>query len=131
MTIHPQAGIFQEGSRYHHFLEYALPPAAPRSAVATAVQAGRGDGPAVVVAFGARLWREIAPRDMPESLRDFSVIEGADIGGAEPLLAPATQRDLLFWVQGEGRDAVLDRALALHRALGAVARLELDLAGFT
>ena len=126
MKIHSQAGIFQGGSRYHHFLEYTLPPAAPRSAVAAAVQAGRGDGPAVVVAFGARLWGEIAPKDMPVGLRGFSAIKGAD-----PLLAPATQRDLLFWVQGAGRDDVLDRAMALHRALGTAARLELDLTGFT
>ncbi len=134
MTIKPQAGIFQEGSRHHHFLEYALPPGAVKSVAAEACAAargGRGDGAAVVVAFGARLWREIAPGDMPEGLRDFAAIEGAVIEGAGPLLAPATQRDLLFWVQGEGRDAVLDRALALHRALGAGARLELDLAGFT
>jgi putative iron-dependent peroxidase len=129
MTIHPQAGIFREGSRHHHFLEYALPPGAAKSALAdacAAARAGRGDGPAVVVAFGARIWGEIAPDDTPGGLRDFAAIEGAG-----PLLAPATQRDLLFWVQGEGRDDVLDRALALHRALGAAARLELDLTGFT
>jgi len=129
MTIQPQAGIFREGSRYHHFLEYALPPGAAGSLVAT-LQASRGDGAAVVVAFGARLWGEIAsansPGDMPEGLCDF-----AAIGSAGPLLAPATQRDLLFWVQGAGRDEVLDRALALDRTLGAAARLELDLAGFT
>ncbi len=135
MTIYPQAGIFQEGHRYHHFLEYALPPGVPASALAEACAAARGDrgargkGP-VVVAFGARLWGEIAsadsPGDMPEGLRDFAAIEGAG-----SLLAPATQRDLLFWVQGEGRDDVLDRALALNRALGAAAHLELDLTGFT
>jgi putative iron-dependent peroxidase len=126
MTTDPQAGIFQEGNRYHHFLEYALPPGAQTSALAKAVAAGRGDGPAVVIAFGARLWGEIAPDDTPEGLRDFAVIEGAG-----SLLAPATQRDLLFWVQGDARDDVLDRALALHRALGATGRLKLDLAGFT
>ncbi len=133
MTIHPQAGIFQEGNRYHHFLEYALPPGTATSVAAdacAAARAGRDDGPAVVVAFGARLWGEIAAPDMlndtPEDLRDFAAIEGAG-----SLLAPATQRDLLFWIQGEGRDDVLDRALALHRALGRAVRLELDLAGFT
>lgn len=125
MTIHPQAGIFQEGSCHHHFLEYTLPQGAVKSAV-VAAGASRGDGPAVVVAFGARLWGEIAPDDMPEGLYDFAAIEGAG-----SLLAPATQRDLLFWVQGDGRDEVLDRALALHRALGAAARLELELTGFT
>ena len=129
----PQSGIFQEGCRHHHFLEYFWPPDQPRDAIARALaearaaaRTGRGDGPVVVAAFGPRLWGEIAPADTPEGLRDFAAIEGA--GG---LRAPAIQRDLLFWVQGGGRDGVLDRALAIHRALGAAARLELDLTGFT
>ncbi len=133
----PQRGIFQEDSRHHHFLEYSWPPEQPREAIARALvearaaaRTGRGAGPAVVVAFGPRLWGEIARHDMsggmPEGLRDFAAIEGA--GG---LRAPATQRDLLFWVQGGGRDGVLDHALAIHRALGVAARLVLDLTGFT
>lgn len=97
--------------------------------VRAAARPGRGDGPAVVVAFGPQFWGEIAPAatpgDRPEGLCDFAVIEGA--GG---LLAPATKRDLLFWVQGDARGDVLDRALAIHRALGAAAHLELDLTGF-
>ncbi len=128
----PQNGIFQEGSRHDHFLEYSWPPDQPREAIARALvearagaRSGGGDGPAVVVAFGPRLWGEIAPDDRPEGLRDFAVIEGAG-----DVVAPATQRDLLFWVQGDRRDEVLDRALAVHRALGAAARLELDLTGF-
>ncbi len=133
----PQSGIFREGRRHHHFLEYALLPGTPGDSIARAVAAARGlpgegpgEGPGggteTVIAFGARLWREIAPGDMPEGLRDFAAMGGA---GGPP--APATQRDLLFWVQGAGRDDVLDRALATHRAIGAAGRLELDLTGFT
>lgn len=129
----PQSGIFREGRRHHHFLEYALLPGTPGDSIAKAVAAARGlpgEGPGggteTVVAFGARLWNEIAPGDKPEGLRDF-----AAMGGAGGPLAPATQRDLLFWVQGAGRDDVLDRALATHRAIGAAGRLELDLTGFT
>ncbi len=79
-----------------------------------------------MAAFGARHWGEIAPSDMPEGLRDF-----AAIGSAGGPLAPATQRDLLFWVQGGERDDVLDRALAIHRAVGASGSLDLYLTGFT
>jgi deferrochelatase/peroxidase EfeB len=125
----PQSGIFREGRRHHHFLEYALLPGPPGDSIAKAVAAARersGGATETVVAFGARLWREIAPGEMPEGLRDF-----AAIGGAGGPLAPATQRDLLFWIQGGGRDDVLDRALATHRAIGAAGRLELDLTGFT
>jgi len=128
----PQPGIFQEGRGHHHFLEYALLPGTPGDSIARAVAAARGrsgEGPAggteTVVAFGARLWSEVAPGEMPEGLRDFSAI-----GGAGGPLAPATQRDLLFWIQGGGRDGVVDRALAIHRAIGAAGRLELDLSGF-
>ncbi len=136
--MEPQRGIFQEDSRHHHFLEYLWPPDQPRGAIARALvearaaaRTGRGNGPAVVGAFGPRLWAEIArpniSGDRPEGLRDFAAIKGAGDGPA----APTTQRDLLFWIQGGGRDGVLDRALAIHRALGAAARLELDLTGFT
>ncbi len=76
----PQNGIFREGSRHDHFLEYSWPPDQPREAIARA-RAGRGGGPAVVVAFGRRLWGQIAPHDvpgdMPEGLRDFAAIAGA------------------------------------------------------
>ncbi len=96
----PQSGIFREGLGHHHFLEYAVLPGTAGDSVARAVAAARGpvdEGPGggteTVIAFGARLWREIAPGEMPEGLRDF-----AAIGGAGGPLAPATQRDLLFWV---------------------------------
>ncbi len=80
----PQSGIFREGSRHDHVLEYFWPPDQPRDAIARALvearaaaRPGRGDGPAVVVAFGPRLWGEIAPDDVPEGLRDFAAIAGA------------------------------------------------------
>jgi putative iron-dependent peroxidase len=127
-VTNPQSGIFLEGNRYHHFLEYTLPAGVADEAIAEAVAAARGQagGAETVAAFGARLWREIAPGDMPAGLADF-----AGIAGAGGLVAPATQRDLLFWIQGAARDDVLDRALAIHRALSAAGRLELDLTGFT
>ena len=80
----PQGGVFREGGRHHHFLEYLWPPDQPRGAIARALvearaaaRTGRGDGPAVVVAFGPRLWGEIAPDDVPEGLCDFAAIAGA------------------------------------------------------
>ncbi len=84
----PQSGIFLEGRRHHHFLEYALPPGTPGATIAKAVAAARGQaggGTETVAAFGARLWGEIASGDMPEGLRAF-----AAIGSAGGPLAPAT-----------------------------------------
>jgi putative iron-dependent peroxidase len=131
-VANPQRGIFLEGDRYHHFLEYTLAAGVADDAIAGAVAAARGQaggqagGTETVTAFGARLWREVAPEARPEGLRDFEII-----GAAQGPAAPATQRDLLFWIQGAARDDVLDRAIAIHRALSAAGRLELDLAGFT
>lgn len=133
----PQPGIFVEGTAHHHFLEYALADdAAPddlRHALAPLVAAGSGAagsgaaGASRVVAFGSELWRRLAPDQAPDALRPFAPIEAAG-GGAD---APASQRDLFFWLHGVGRDDVLDGALAIHKALAPLARLELEETGFT
>ena len=129
----PQTGIFEPASPYHHFLEYALETgttaeAAIRALAGTRIMLGagsKGDGASVVVAFGARLWHEAAPKDAPEGLRAFEAIEGTD--GLE---VASTQRDLLFWIHGARIDDNLDRAFEIHRNLGPAARLELDQPGF-
>ena len=125
----PQRGIFAEDSIHHHYLEYALGEADRATIVAALAKARSGaeaTGARVVVAFGNDTWHRIAPDGVPDGLMDFEAIEGLD--GAS---APATQRDVLFWIHGAGVDQNLDAALAVHRALAAVATLELDEKGFT
>jgi porphyrinogen peroxidase len=129
----PQPGIFSEESRHHHFLEYTIPPGAAagdlRGALARAL-ADRTDATGgathVVAAFGARLWKELSPAQVPDGLRPFAAIEGKD-----GRTAPATPRDLWIWIHGAGIDRVFDRALSAHRAIAGLARLELELSGFT
>ena len=129
----PQHGIFEEDSIHHHHLEYAAGAAeAPRLVAALAKAYGdarvlsEASGTRIVVAFGADLWRRIAPDGAPEALREFAAIEGID--GTR---APATQRDILFWIHGASVGDTLDAALAVDRALAGVASRELDEKGFT
>ena len=127
-----QHGIFDEDSIHHQYLEYAASEpdagrlvAALARACADARVLGNPSDTHVVVAFGADLWRRIAPGDAPEGLRDFETIKGLD--GTS---APATQRDMLFWIHGASVDDNLDAGLAIHRAVADVASLELDEKGF-
>ena len=124
----PQTGIFKQPSRHHHFLEYAIDKDAKPESVVRALRAGeasQGGGVDVVVAFGAALWNRIAPEPTPDGLRAFETIQGA-----QGSTAPATQRDLLFWIHGGGIDDNLDRAFGIDRKLAGLARLELDQQGF-
>jgi deferrochelatase/peroxidase EfeB len=89
----PQFGIFAQGTHAHHFLEFDL---RPEVTVADAVDAFRrlrtpdvsAGGVNLVVAFGADVWREVAPWAAPADLARFEPIAGAD--GHR---VPATQRD--------------------------------------
>jgi hypothetical protein len=79
----PQFGIFAQGTHAHHFLEFDL-----RSGVTGAeavasfkrlrtseVSAG---GINLVIAFGARIWQELAPQHTPAVIGDFREVVGSD-----------------------------------------------------
>lgn len=124
----PQDGIFVEGSRFHWALEYTRRPENDTRAVAEAARralAEMGDRVNVVVAFGHALWEDLAADRVPAGLGPFEAM--GEPGKAE---APATQRDLLFWIHGPGMDGVFDAAMSVHRGMAAVADLDLDVPGF-
>ncbi len=130
----PQAGIFIEGTAYHHYLEYSINPGANPEAIGQAVTLARSDAGAgfegpranVVIAFGAKLWSELAPGSVPEGLCSFEPAAGIDRTGV-----PSTQRDVFFWIHGPRTDDNLDRALEIHRRFRGLTRLGLDEKGFT
>ena len=129
----PQRAIFDESSRYHRFMEYLVDgePERDRMArtVGSALRAARssvGRPARVTAAFGRRLWSVLAPDAVPADLRDFETIHGVD-----GHLAPATQCDLWIWLQGDGEDENVARALALHAALRDEFTLQLEQPGFT
>ncbi len=116
----PQPGILDDPKPERRFLEYDLKADATDTALRGALRkALAGDGATVVVAFSAKVWGLLSG-DRPAQLRDF-----APIGAA-----PASQRDLWFWIQGDSHDAVLDHALALHKVMAAVADLALEVEGY-
>ena len=125
----PQEGIFVEGPPCNTFLEYDVPaggePARVRAAVAAGLGLARQEGQYLVVGFGDALWRRLAPGRAPEGLRPFAAI--GDGGGQH---APATQRDIWYWLQGPRPDANFDLALGIDRALRGVAELKLETSGF-
>ena len=118
----PQSGIFAEGTRFHHFLEYSTSNSCSSSDIAKAL-AAKGAANAVV-AFGSNTWRRLSG-STPKPLKDFTAIEGVD-----GLSSPSTQQDLLIWFHAAEHDDVLDAALGAQRTLGGVAELTLDLPGF-
>ncbi len=126
--VSPQDDIFVEGNRFHWALEYTRLAASEPRAIADAVRralSGAAEDKNVVVAFGHALWNDLAADRVPAGLRSFE-----SLGGPGKAEAPATQRDLLFWIHGPAMDTVFDTALSVHRVMAPVAGLDLDVPGF-
>jgi porphyrinogen peroxidase len=126
----PQFGIFAQGTNAHAFLEWDLRPGIDLAEAGSVL--GRLRGPRVaaggvnlVVAFGAELWRMLAPSDVPTGLRPFTPV--GRLGGHH---APATQHDLWLWINGSSQDVVFEHSRAAAQAIDTVARLADEQVGF-
>ncbi len=125
-----QAGIFREGSRYHHFLEYDLKEGANPDALRAALaESGlgtllSGHDQIAVLGFGDRLWRALSSGPAPDQLRSFEAIKG------KAGTAPATQRELWIWLHGSSQDENMAAAMATDAALAPVAVRALDRPAF-
>jgi putative iron-dependent peroxidase len=126
--MNPQPGVLQADCAARYFLEYRLRTGTDAASFGAAL--GR--------VLGTETQREEAETEIvvalgPEGLRVIGLevdLPGfAEIRGVRHS-APATQRDLWVWIHGSGHDAVFDQVLRAHRALDAVAELELELRGF-
>jgi putative iron-dependent peroxidase len=126
----PQFGIFAQGSHAHHFLEFDLRPGV---SAAQAVDAFRGlrtpdvsaGGVNLVIAFGASVWREVAPSAAPAELAPFEPVAG------DGRSAPATQHDAWLWISGAEPDVTWDSARAAARALAGAAQVAAEQPAFT
>jgi putative iron-dependent peroxidase len=125
-----QYGIFAEGTRSHHHLEFELLTgvgAEALRAALTAVRAANADhrtngGTNLVVGFGPATSALLG-------LAPVSPFEGyASPDGRHR--APGTQRDVWVWVHGPTPDVLLDVVRPVTAALAEVATLVLDLPGF-
>jgi putative iron-dependent peroxidase len=119
----PQFGIFAQGTNAHAFLEWDLRPDVELLEAASVL--GRLRGPSVsaggvnvVLAFGADLWRALAPRDVPAGLGPFQPV--GRLGGHH---APATQHDLWLWMNGSSQDVVFEHTRTAASAIETVAQL--------
>lgn len=120
----PQPGIFAEGNRYLHALEYSTAGAPRPDLIAAAFNAAKAQATEAVFAFGPELTAALMRDAMPTGFTNFQPIDGPRAH------APATQRDLLVWLHGPSRDHVMDAVLAVNGALTQGMALELDLPGF-
>jgi putative iron-dependent peroxidase len=80
----------------------------------------------IVLAFSAAVWRTVAPDDAPPSLADFRPVEAPDGRSA-----PSTQHDAWLWISGASPDVTWEHARAAARAVGGVAEVAAERAGFT
>ncbi len=121
--ITPQNGIFAQGTHSHYFLELDLRPGITtpeallslRRLHAPDVSAG---GVNFVIAFGADLWRALAPGQSPADLKPF-----ADIHGPDGHSAPAQQHAAWLWFNGSTPDVVFEHARRAWLAVQDVATL--------
>ena len=126
----PQFGIFAQGTHAHHFLEFDLRPgitgadaiSAFRRLRAPEVSAG---GINLVLAFGARAWREIA------SQAAGSPAEFSEVVGPDGHRAPATQHDAWIWLSASTPDVTWEHARAAALTVDDVAQLVAEQPGFT
>lgn len=115
-----QAGIFDRSFTEHLFLEFALGGGhsveAVRGALREALAVAEERTP-VLMAFGPGLWDRLGDGfDFPP----FS-LEG---------MVPATQGDLLIWIQADNRSALFDAGLRVRRILGRELDLQLEVQAF-
>ena len=130
MTM-PQTGIFALGTSSHTYLEFDLvagvEPAAAVARVASLREPRTTIGGVNVVAgFRPELWAGVAPDDAPSGLTGFN----------EPLIGPtgyelpATQHDVVVWLNGATYDVVFDLSRAVQRDLRGAADLANEMVGF-
>lgn len=126
----PQFAIFAQGTVAHEFIEFDLRPGVDDTYAGRlisqlqrpAVSAG---GVNLVLAFGADLWRRLAPEDVPAGLERFRELHAPDGRNA-----PATQHDGWVWISGSSSDVVFEHARAAKLAIDDVALVATEQAGF-
>ena len=129
--ILPQFGIFAQGTHAHRFLEFDLNPGVDRAHAVAAFRRLRtpdvsAGGVNLVMAFGAELWRSVAPSGAPAELAAFETITGRD-----GHVSPAVQHDAWLWLSSAEPDVTWQSARAAVLALRDAAHLAAEQPGFT
>lgn len=127
-TKTPQAGIFRENAQHMHFLEYRLTTSNLSEIKQAIVQAKQVSHPAqisLVISFGKQAWHTLQPSWTPSTLQNFKTLKGE-----QGHIAPSTQADVFFWIQGVDMSVVFDQAMQVQNAMQTVAELSLEQQGF-
>lgn len=126
--MHPeQPGIFRHEFRHFHVIEFALRDGVSRPALLAALRAAMtpdGKDVATVVAFGPGCVAQLD--DGVPAFPAFAAIDGPD-----NFTMPATQHDVLFWVQARDSDVVFDAVNRIAGAFASIATAVVDLPCFT
>jgi putative iron-dependent peroxidase len=125
-----QYGIFAEGTRSHHHLEFALVDAVTDDALRDALVAVRvanadhrtNGGTNLVMGVGAALAQRLGLAPVA-AFGGYTSSDGRH-------RAPATQRDLWVWVHGPTPDVVIDVVRDVVAAMAPISTVALDLPGF-
>jgi porphyrinogen peroxidase len=129
-VISPQTGIFALGTSSHAYLEFDLvagvEPAAAVARVASLREPRTTIGGVNLVAgFRPELWAGVAPDDAP-GLTGFN----EPLTGPTGYILPATQHDVVVWLNGATYDTVFDLSRAVVVELRGVAELANEMVGF-
>lgn len=115
-----QPAIFDKSASEHVFIEFALRRSDNADAIKTALRTLRADLSAdvkLMLAFGQRLWSLL---DSSFEVPAFS-LEGR---------VPATQGDLLIWLQSSDRSSLYDAEMRVLELLGNHCGVQLEIQGF-
>jgi putative iron-dependent peroxidase len=127
--VHPQPGIFAQGTGEHCYVEFDLLPGGQALDLVTVLAALHGSaatvaGVSVVIAIKPELWAGLRPDAAPAELTSFLPIHGPEV------TFPATQHDAWLWVAGGSRGAVFDATFAAILALAGCARVATEVGGW-
>lgn len=126
--MHPeQPGIFRHEFRHFHVIELVLNEHVGRGALVGALRAALtpdSKDVATVVAFGPACLVHLD--SSAPVFPSFSTINGRD-----SFHMPATQHDVLFWIQGRDSDVVYDAVERIAVAFASIATAAVDLPCFT
>jgi putative iron-dependent peroxidase len=130
-VISPQTGIFALGTSSHTYLEFDLVAGVEPAAAAARVASLREPrttigGVNVVAGFRPELWAGVAPDDTLPGLTGFN----EPLTGPTGYELPATQHDVVVWLNGATYDVVFDLSRAVQRDLRGVADLANEMVGF-
>ena len=128
----PQTGIFALGNPAHSYVECDLTTSGDAlglvSAVASLTEPRTTMGGVNTVAgFRPELWRQVAESMSPPDVHGFA----GPVVGPDGFTMPATQHDVALWVAGGSYDVVFDAVIEMLAALGGVAALADETAGWS